>query len=129
MPEQLSEFLNYVLVSMPGDQSITIGKLIAVVVLLVGGYALSRFVGHILGSKLATTRLRPDAIDTIKRVTFLTLLVLVILTALSLLGVPLTAFAFATGAIAIGVGFGAHPTNRWRTPSRAEQPVTRTNSR
>ena len=32
---------------------------------------------------------------------------LVILTALSLLGVPLTAFAFATGAIAIGVGFGA----------------------
>ena len=29
------------------------------------------------------------------------------MTALSLLGIPLTAFAFATGAIAIGVGFGA----------------------
>jgi len=61
----------------------------------------------VLGRRLAATRLRPDVAYTIKRIAFLTLFVLVILTALSLLGVPLTAFAFATGAIAIGVGFGA----------------------
>ncbi len=35
------------------------------------------------------------------------ILVLVALTILSVLGIPITAFAFATGAIAIGVGFGA----------------------
>jgi small-conductance mechanosensitive channel len=35
------------------------------------------------------------------------ILVLVFLTALSLLNIPLTAFAFITGAVAIGVGFGA----------------------
>ncbi len=38
---------------------------------------------------------------------FFTIVILVALTALSLLGIPLTAFAFATGAIAIGIGFGA----------------------
>ena len=38
---------------------------------------------------------------------FFTILVLVFFTILNLLGIPLTAFAFAMGAVAIGVGFGA----------------------
>ena len=107
MPVEFKEIWNVVLVSMPGGESLTVGKLVLVLLLVVGGYLLSRFLGFLLGQRLAATRLRPDAAHTIKRVTFFTLLILVILTALSLLGVPLTAFAFATGAIAIGVGFGA----------------------
>ena len=107
MPAEMNELWKYVLISMPDGQSLTIGKIVAVVLLLVGGYVVSRFIGYLLGQRLASTRLRPDVAHTIKRVAFFTLLVLVILTALSLLGVPLTAFAFATGAIAIGVGFGA----------------------
>ncbi len=107
MPAEMNELWNYVLISMPDGQSLTVGKIVAVVLLLVGGYLISRFIGYLLGQRLASTRLRPDVAHTIKRVAFFTLLVLVILTALSLLGVPLTAFAFATGAIAIGVGFGA----------------------
>ncbi|MDJ0760459.1 MAG: mechanosensitive ion channel [Woeseiaceae bacterium] len=103
----MNELWNYVLISMPGGQSLTVGKIVAVVLLLIGGYLISRFIGYLLGQRLESTRLRPDVAHTIKRVAFFTLLVLVILTALSLLGVPLTAFAFATGAIAIGVGFGA----------------------
>lgn len=107
MPNQISEFWNYVLLTMPSGETLTIGKIVIVVILLVAGYAGSRLIGHVLGKRLATTRLRPDAVETIKRVIFFTILILVILTALSLLGVPLTAFAFATGAIAIGIGFGA----------------------
>ncbi|MDJ0751581.1 MAG: mechanosensitive ion channel [Woeseiaceae bacterium] len=107
MPAEMNELWNYALISMPDGQSLTIGKIVAVVLLLVGGYIISRFIGYLLGQRLASTRLRPDVAHTIKRVAFFTLLILVILTALSLLGVPLTAFAFATGAIAIGVGFGA----------------------
>ena len=107
MPVELNELWNFVLISMPGGQSLTVGKVIAVLILLIAGYFISRFIGYLLGQRLASTRLRPDVAHTIKRVAFFTLLVLVILTALSLLGVPLTAFAFATGAIAIGVGFGA----------------------
>ena len=107
MPPELREIWNFVLIAMPGGESLTVGKIVAVLLLLVGGYFASRFIGYLLGQRLAATKLRPDAAHTIKRVAFFTLLVLVILTALSLVGVPLTAFAFATGAIAIGVGFGA----------------------
>ena len=107
MPEELTSFWNFVLFTTPAGQAITVGNVIAVVLLLIGGYLLSRFIGYLLGVRLAATRLSPDVAHTIKRITFFTLLVGLILTALSLLGVPLTAFAFATGAIAIGVGFGA----------------------
>ena len=107
MDTNLTEIWNFALVSLPGDEVITVGKIAAVLLLVVGGYLASRFIGYLLGQRLARTRLRPDVAHTIRRIAFFTLLILVILTALNLLGVPLTAFAFATGAIAIGVGFGA----------------------
>ncbi|MDX1406019.1 MAG: mechanosensitive ion channel [Woeseiaceae bacterium] len=107
MPASFVEFWNFVLFTLPNGQSLTIGKFLAVIVLLFGGYFASRFIGFLLGQKLATTRLRPDVVHILKRIVFFTILILVVLTALSLLGVPLTAFAFATGAFAIGVGFGA----------------------
>ncbi|MDX1507016.1 MAG: mechanosensitive ion channel [Woeseiaceae bacterium] len=98
---------NFVLLTVPGGQALTVGKLVLVAVLVVGGYFVSRLLGYLLGVRLAGTKLRPDAAHTIKRVVYFGLLVFVGLTALGLLGVPLTAFAFATGAFAIGVGFGA----------------------
>lgn len=107
MPAELKEIWDFVLYSTGDGQPLTVGNLFAVLLLAVGGYLASRFIGYLLGLRLSSTRLSPDVAYTIKRVVFLTLLVLVILTALNLLGVPLTAFAFATGAIAIGVGFGA----------------------
>ncbi|HSG64322.1 MAG TPA: mechanosensitive ion channel domain-containing protein, partial [Gammaproteobacteria bacterium] len=48
-----------------------------------------------------------DAVLAVRRVLFYTLVIIVAITALGLLHVPLTAFAFVSGAIAIGVGFGA----------------------
>ena len=107
MPVELKEIWDFVLYSTGAGQPLTVGDIIAVILLLVGGYLASRFMGYVLGQRLAATRLSPDVAYTIKRIVFLSLFVLVILTALNLLGVPLTAFAFATGAIAIGVGFGA----------------------
>ena len=106
METNLTEIWNFVLVTLPGGDHLTVGKIIAVIILVIGGYLVSRFLGHVLAQRLSRT-LSPDVAYMIKRVTFFTLLVFVILTALHVLGVPLTAFAFATGAIAIGVGFGA----------------------
>jgi small-conductance mechanosensitive channel len=106
METNLTEIWNFVLVTLPGGDHLTVGKIIAVIILVIGGYLVSRFLGHVLAQRLSRT-LSPDVTYMIKRVTFFTLLVFVILTALHVLGVPLTAFAFATGAIAIGVGFGA----------------------
>ena len=107
MLPEIREFLQYTLMTGPNGQPITWGQILGVLVLLVVGYIASRFVGYLLGRRLATTRLRPDLIHIFKRIAFFTILILVVLIALSLLGIPLTAFAFATGAIAIGVGFGA----------------------
>lgn len=107
MLEQIREFWGHVLVTAPSGQVITIGQIVSVVLLLVFGYLGSKFMGFLLGRRLATTKLRPDVVHIVKRIAFFVLIVLVVMTALSLLGIPLTAFAFATGAVAIGVGFGA----------------------
>lgn len=107
MFEDIRTFLNYVLATAPSGQDITVGKIVAVLLLLIFGYLGSRALGYFLGRRLAATRLGPDEIHILKRVTFFGLIVIVVMMALGLLGIPLTAFAFATGAIAIGVGFGA----------------------
>jgi small-conductance mechanosensitive channel len=105
--EQFEAVWNYVVLTAPGGRSVTVGQLALVLLLLIVGYFGSRFLGYLLGRRLEATKLRPDAIHTLKRITFFVILIIVVITALSLLGIPLTAFAFATGAIAIGVGFGA----------------------
>ena len=51
--------------------------------------------------------MNPDAIHLFRRLFFILTLVVLVITALDLLEIPLTAFAFISGAIAIGVGFGA----------------------
>jgi len=107
MPNDLKAIWNFVLSTAPGGQSITVGQVLSVIALLLAGYFGSRLVGFILGRRLEKTDLRPDVVHILKRVAFFTILILVFITALGLLGIPLTAFAFATGALAIGIGFGA----------------------
>lgn len=103
----LKTFWNFVLSTAPSGQSITVGQVLSVAALLLVGYYGSRLVGFFLGRRLQKTDLRPDVVHIFKRIAFFTILVLVFITALGLLGIPLTAFAFATGALAIGIGFGA----------------------
>jgi len=107
MIEALKDVWGYVLATSPSGQTITVGLLTIVLLLLIIGYFGSRLTVFLIGRRLATKKLRPDVIHVVKRVVFFAALVLVVITALGLLGIPLTAFAFATGAIAIGVGFGA----------------------
>ena len=107
MLKHIEQILNIAPIDWPGDADLTIGRILVVVLTVVGGYYLSRLSGYLLGRRLGETKLGADAVHTVKRVVFFAILVLVIVTALSLLGIPLTAFAFATGAIAIGIGFGA----------------------
>lgn len=97
----------FVLVTMPNGQPITVGQIVSVILLLLAGYFGSRLFGFLIGRRLEKTRLRPDVVHVFKRIAFFTLLILIFVTALELLGIPLTVFAFATGALAIGIGFGA----------------------
>jgi small-conductance mechanosensitive channel len=107
MFEDLRTIWDTVLWTYPSGQTVHVGQISLVLLLVVFGYFISRFIGYLLGRRLATTTLRPDVVFILKRVAFFTILVLVVISALGLLGIPITAFAFATGAIAIGVGFGA----------------------
>jgi small-conductance mechanosensitive channel len=107
MLDTTKEIWNYVIATPSGGGPITVGQIVSVILLLFIGYLGSKFVGYLLGRRLANTKLRPDVVFILKRIAFFFVIIFVIMTALGLLGIPLTAFAFATGAIAIGVGFGA----------------------
>jgi small-conductance mechanosensitive channel len=99
-------FWNFPLIPI-GAKPITVGELILVALLILVGYGFSRLFERLLSRRLARTDMRPDAIQTLQRIVFYVLIICVALTALSLLHIPITAFAFLTGAVAIGVGFGA----------------------
>lgn len=107
MLDELKTVLEMAQFTAPGGKVITLGQIAGVLLLLLFGYLGSRLVGYLLGRRLAGTKLRPDVIYVLKRIAFFVILILVVITALGMLGIPLTAFAFATGALAIGVGFGA----------------------
>ena len=107
MWDEIKEIWGFVLATTPDGTTVTIGQIVSVILLVVVGYIGSRLIGYLLGRRLSSTSLRPDIIYILQRIAFFVLIVFVAMTALSLLGIPLTAFAFATGAIAIGVGFGA----------------------
>jgi small-conductance mechanosensitive channel len=107
MLDDLMAFWNFTLATAPSGSSITVGEVLLVVLLVIVGYYSSRFLVYLLGRRMSKAEVRPDVVHIAKRIVFIVFLVVIALTALSLLGIPLTAFAFATGAIAIGVGFGA----------------------
>ena len=93
-------------IALPGGQAISVGQILSVLAVLAGGYLGSRLAGFLIGRRLASSRLRPDAIEVLKRVGFFAVLILVLLLALQMLGIPIAALAFAMGAVALGVGFG-----------------------
>lgn len=107
MLQDFGKFWRYPVIDLSDGGSIHVSQLILVVIALLLGYLVSKVVERLISRRLAKTEMRPDAAHVIKRIIYYSLLILVLMTALSLLNIPLTAFAFVSGAIAIGVGFGA----------------------
>jgi small-conductance mechanosensitive channel len=95
------------LFSFGGNPPILVSQLFLVLGVLLGGYLVSKLMARFLHRRLEQTELRADASYLLEKIVFYLLLVIVVMTALSLLNVPLGAFAFVSGAVAIGVGFGA----------------------
>jgi small-conductance mechanosensitive channel len=107
MWERVREIWSYELMKIGTDGTLEVGQLVLVLLVMLVGYFASRLVERLIMRRLAGTHLRPDAVYALQRITFYVLLLIVGMTAMSLLRIPLTAFAFVSGAIAIGVGFGA----------------------
>jgi len=104
--EKFSSFWSYQLFQIGGMQY-TVGQFIQLALLLVVGYWVSKLLEKLFSKRLSRAGLRPHAVQTLQRVVFYLLIIGVALAALSLLNIPIAAFAFLTGAVAIGVGFGA----------------------
>jgi small-conductance mechanosensitive channel len=90
-----------------GDRSITLMQLLSVPALVILGFLLIRWGGRLISRRLEKSSVNPDLVHLIRRVFYILAIALLVFTTLDLLNVPLTAFAFVSGAIAIGVGFGA----------------------
>lgn len=107
MLEKFQTFWNLPLLHLGSGQTVTVGQIVLVLIILIGGYLASKLVERVIERRLADTHVTADAAYALKRLSFYALIVTVAMLALSLLRIPLTAFAFVSGAIAIGVGFGA----------------------
>ncbi len=107
MLENFQYLWNLPLVRLGSGQSVVVGQIVLVLLILIVGYLASKLVERLIERRLAKTSVTADAAYALKRISFYALLVTVAMLALSLLRIPLTAFAFVSGAIAIGVGFGA----------------------
>ncbi len=99
-------WLNTVVLTL-GDRPVTLLQLLSVPTLLIIGFLLIGWGSGALSRRLAARSVSPDLVHLIRRLFYIVALVLLGFTTLDLLNVPLTAFAFVSGAIAIGVGFGA----------------------
>jgi small-conductance mechanosensitive channel len=103
---QTSELLDTTLIE-TGSAVLNLGQVLFALSALIGGFIVVRIIERVVAGRLRRTSMGPDMLQLVRRVLFYGLMAMVLLTALAILGIPLTAFAFVSGAIAIGVGFGA----------------------
>lgn len=90
-----------------GDSGVTVRKVVTALAVLILGVLIVKWLIRMLAGRLKRTRLQASAAAAVEKLLLYTGIVLVILFALHTVNIPLTAFAFLGGAIAIGVGFGA----------------------
>lgn len=105
---KFDEIMNKPLISLKEGTSINLWQLLLALVFIVVAWLVSRFVAKFIGRKiLKMMNISDDNVIIIQRLVFFVMLGIIVITVLSFLNVPLTAFAFISGAVAIGVGFGA----------------------
>jgi small-conductance mechanosensitive channel len=104
--QQSVDYLEIVLFSL-NEVEITLGELLLVPAFIIGAILVVRWLIQFLVNRMQSAGVAPDVVHLVKRLLFVLAFVSVGITVLDLISVPLTAFAFVSGAVAIGVGFGA----------------------
>ena len=97
---------NEVIFSVSG-QDFTLGQLLIIPAVLIVGYLVIRWLARIITKRLVARNMQADVVHLVRRIFYILALAVLFITTLELLNVPLTALAFVSGAVAIGVGFGA----------------------
>ena len=89
------------------EQVFTVGQLLLFPTIILFAWIFFRKSYKFMTGRLEQSELPPDMILLLQRIYVIVVLIVVVLIILDMLQVPLGAFAFISGAIAIGVGFGA----------------------
>jgi small-conductance mechanosensitive channel len=87
--------------------ALTVGGLVLVIVIFIIGLLLSAWFSRMIGRRLIKTSMAPDNAAVLQKLTFFFFAILTALIALAMLNVPITALTFISGALAVGIGFGA----------------------
>lgn len=103
----IREYWHYPLFKLSGGGVISVNQIVLSILVVVVGFMFGRWVVRMLKRQFEKRDMDPNASLTIQRVVFYFILLLVFVTALAVLNIPITALAFISGAVAIGVGFGA----------------------
>ncbi|GHF91494.1 mechanosensitive ion channel family protein [Thalassotalea marina] len=106
MLEKITYWLNYTLFTV-NDTKITLLEVLTVPAWILLSFYIAHLLIKFIGKKLKARNKDPNIIHLVQRILYVIALAIIFLTTLSLLNVPITAFAFLSGAIAIGFGFGA----------------------
>jgi len=104
--EKISKYLDIPLLDF-ADTTVTVGQVIGVVAFVVLGALFLLWSARFLDGYLQKRVKSQDLSQMVRRAFLIVGFIVLGLITLDLLQIPLTAFAFISGAIAIGVGFGA----------------------
>jgi small-conductance mechanosensitive channel len=105
--ETVLKILNTTVISIGDGPGLTVLQIAVAVLTLFVGIWLARWSERRLSKRLEQRKVEAGVIQLVRRLFYILVVAILVFTTLDLLGIPLTAFAFVTGAIAIGVGFGA----------------------
>ncbi len=104
----MQELLSKPLFSIGDKFDVTMSQLLLAILFIILAALFSHYFSKFITKKILTKfKLAEDNLVILKRLIFFILLAIITVTVLSFFNVPLTAFAFMSGALAIGVGFGA----------------------
>lgn len=104
--DEFQQFLDARLFAL-GGQEVTAGQLLFIPLVIFLGYLLLRWVVHLITAQMNHRNIDANVVQVVRRVFFIVGLAILAITILDVLNVPLAAFAFVSGAVAIGIGFGA----------------------
>jgi small-conductance mechanosensitive channel len=86
---------------------VTVSRIVLTLAVVVVGLVITWYLRGLLGRQMVRKQVDPNVSLIIQRVFFYSILALLFITTLGMLNIPVTALAFISGALAIGVGFGA----------------------
>ena len=105
--EKLQSFWHYTLITLGSGDKISVGQAISVVLFVILALKLGRMLSRMLARHMKRKNVDAQAVQTIEMLFYWVFLALVVITALGMLQLPITHLAFISGAVAVGVGFGA----------------------